>query len=122
MNLLQVLFGLLGILFTQELTNLEDWGIKMNIVDLKSYLISKGFEVEDGALVKTYEVGSETEDSEKKKYIKLKYVVKRPWVHGYRIDSVGRAKLFSKGKLKNISISEDGTLIGFEIKTPKQGE
>lgn len=94
----------------------------MNIDGLKSFLVSKGFVVEDGDLVKTYDVGTATEDDEKKKSIKLKYVVKRPWVNGYRIDSVGREQLFSKGKLKNISIGEDGTLIGFIVKTQNKGE
>jgi len=94
----------------------------MNIEQLHAFLTSKGFKVEGGNLVKTYDVASTVEDDELKKSIKLKYVVKRPWVHGYRIDSVGREKLFSKGKLKSISIAEDGTLTGFQIKTPKQGE
>jgi hypothetical protein len=91
----------------------------VSVAGIKEYLTAKGFKIDGIKFVKEYPLPLvEGEDA---KTIKIKYVIERPWVKGFRIDSIGREVLFSKGKLKNISIDENGNMIGFLIKQNNGG-
>jgi len=91
----------------------------ISLTDFKTYLLGRGFQLEGNSLVKEFQMP--IVENEEPKTIKLKYTITRPWVKGFRIDSIGREKLFSKGKLKNISIGLDGNLEGFLIKQSQGG-
>lgn len=92
----------------------------ISIEGIKTYLLSKGFKIDGTKFVKEYPMPHD--ESELEKVIKIKYVIDRPWIKGFRIDSVGREVLFSKGKLKELSIDVGGNIVGFKIKKTEGGK
>jgi len=87
---------------------------------IKTYLLSKGFKIDGTTFIKEYPMPHE--EGEVEKVVKIKYVIDRPWIKGFRIDSVGREVLFSKGKLKQLSIDEKGNICGFKVKQNNGGK
>jgi len=79
----------------------------MNIQEIKEYLEAKGFEYcRKGIFRKEYG------DDEAK--VGIEYQIKLPRVTMFMVNSIGRKKKTMVAKLKDINISEDGTLTGFK--------
>ena len=93
----------------------------ISVSDFKDYLIAKGFSINGPEFIKEYPMPPVEGETESKK-VKLKYVIERPWVKGLRINSIGQQVLFAKGKLKNMSIGEDGVITGFLVKSSEGGK
>lgn len=87
----------------------------MRLEDFKNYCVGMGFKISGNNLTKSYPLPKTNPDdeSEKQLSIALEYVIERPWVKGFRVDSIGRKTLISKAKLKNIEVGNDGALKGF---------
>ena len=84
----------------------------MRLEEFKNYCVSRGFTINENSLSKSYPLPKK-EDEDKPLEIKLEYVIERPWIKGFRIDSLGRKVLISKAKIKSVTVDESGSLSGF---------
>lgn len=87
----------------------------MRLEDFKNYCVGRGFKIGGNVLTKSYPLpkSNPEDENEKQLYVELQYVIERPWVKGFRVDSLGRKTLISKAKLKSIEVDVDGSLKGF---------